>query len=344
MRAGPKTPRLRGATRIGRLIVPLVVALCFAPGTWVRSPLPGPYARQTLHAVPLPEDVRAIGSTRLAGAWELRSQSPDFHGYSALAALADGSLLALSDRGRLLRFGPPDLPRRSFEIGPFSASEGGDKHLADIEAMTIDPQSGRLWTAYEGSNVIERRDRGGVERAQPAAMRNWPGNTGPEAMVRLTDGRFIVLSESPGAWFGRSTPGLLFPGDPIDGVQPLRFRFMPPDGFRPVDIAQVPDGRVLILVRRVEWGLPPGFATRLVLADPKRIAAGMAWRGEVVADIAAPAPTENFEGLAVVPRQRGGVALWLISDDNQSAFQRTLLLKLLWRPNEKARETSRAPT
>ena len=55
-------------------------------------------------------------------------------------------------------------------------------------------------------------------------------------------------------------------------------------------------------------------------------------------------PTENFEGLAVVPGQRGGVVLWLISDDNQSAFQRTLLLKLLWRPNEKARETIRAPS
>ena len=36
--------------------------------------------------------------------------------------------------------------------------------------------------------------------------------------------------------------------------------------------------------------------------------------------------------------------LWLISDDNTSHFQRTLLLKLLWRPNEKARGVSRAPS
>jgi hypothetical protein len=175
-------------------------------------------------------------------------------------------------------------------------------------------------------------------------MRDWPANTGPEAMVRLSDGRFIVLSESPGTWFGRSTPGLLFPGDPIDGARPLRFQFNPPDGFRPVDMAQLPDGRVLILVRRVEWGLPPSFAARLVVADPKQIAAGKAWRGELVVEITAPMPAENFEGLAVMPGQRGQVVVWLISDDNQSSFQRTLLLKLLWRPNEKARETSRAPS
>jgi hypothetical protein len=330
---------------MGRLIVLLIVALGLAPGTWLRSPWPVPPERPMLRAIPLLQEARTIGAARLAGVWELRSPSPDFHGYSALAALADGSLLALSDRGRVLRFGPPDLSRRSFRIGPFSAREGGDKHLADIEAMTLDPRSGRLWIAYEGSNVIERRDRdGAIERTRPMAMRNWPANTGPEAMVRLTDGRFIVLSESPGTWFGRSTPGLLFPGDPIDGVEPLRFRFLPPEGFRPVDIAQIPDGRVLILVRRVEWGLPPGFAGQLVLADPKLIGAGKAWRGQVVAEITNPVPTENFEGLAVVPRERGGVVLWLISDDNQSAFQRTLLLKLLWRPNEKARETSRAPS
>jgi hypothetical protein len=330
---------------MGRLILLLIVALGLAPGTWVRSPRPVYDERQILLAIPQPHGARASGPMRLAGAWELRSPSSDFHGYSALAVLADGSLLALSDRGRMLRFGPPDGPRLAIRIGPFSAREGGAKRLADIEAMTFDRSSGRLWIAYEGSNLIERRGReGAVERAWPAAMRNWAVNTGPEAMVRLADGRFIVLSESRDVWFGRSTPGLLFPGDPVDGAEPLRFRFVPPDGFRPVDMAQIPDGQVLILVRRVEWGLPPGFAIQLVLADPKHIEAGEAWRGRIVAEIAEPWPADNYEALAVAPGRRGEVVLWLLSDDNESLFQRTLLLKLLWRPNEKARGVSRAPS
>ena len=56
---------------------------------------------------------------------------------------------------------------------------------------------------------------------------------------------------------------------------------------------------------------------------------------------------DNYEGLAVAPGPDGALVLWLISDDNKATFQRTLLLKLLWRPsdsNEKARELPRAPS
>ena len=35
--------------------------------------------------------------------------------------------------------------------------------------------------------------------------------------------------------------------------------------------------------------------------------------------------TDNFEGIALQRRDGGGIRLWLISDDNFSASQRTLL-------------------
>ena len=48
-----------------------------------------------------------------------------------------------------------------------------------------------------------------------------------------------------------------------------------------------------------------------------------------VAWLSRPLPSDNYEGLAIVPEaQSDRVALWLISDDNSSAFQRTLLLRL----------------
>jgi hypothetical protein len=105
----------------------------------------------------------------------------------------------------------------------------------------------------------------------------------------------------------------------------------------------LPDGRALILLRKVLWGIPPHFAGKLMLADPATIRAGKAWRAEPLADLASPLPSDNFEGLAVAPAGDGGTTLWLISDDNDSIAQRTLLLRLRWPANAKARGNLRAP-
>jgi hypothetical protein len=47
-------------------------------------------------------------------------------------------------------------------------------------------------------------------------------------------------------------------------------------------------------------------------------------------DLARPATVDNFEGLAAVPRADGGFRFYLLSDDNASATQRTLLLAFDW--------------
>lgn len=326
-----------------RAVLLLILVIGLAPGTWWRSPSAPADTRQVLQVLPLAGEGASRGPVRLLGAWELRSPNDDFHGYSALAAMADNTLLAVSDSGRMMRFAPPGESGRRVELGAVAPGEKNDKRLADVEAIARDGPSGRLWVAYEGSNAIERHEPDGtVIRAQPPAMRRWASNAGPEAMARLTDGRFIVLSEGRVAWIGAATRGLLFPGDPVEGARPAEFRFAPPDGYRPVDIGPLPDGRVLVLLRSVEWGWPPSFGTRVVLADPAQIRAGETWRGQTVFEIAEPSLSENYEGLAIVPGKGGDAVVWLISDDNRSAFQRTLLLKLSWQSNEKARGASRA--
>jgi hypothetical protein len=47
-------------------------------------------------------------------------------------------------------------------------------------------------------------------------------------------------------------------------------------------------------------------------------------------ELARPATVDNFEGLAAVPRANGGFRFYLLSDDNASASQRTLLLAFDW--------------
>ena len=264
----------------------------------------------------------------------MESDYPAFGAYSALVALDDRRLLAASDTGRMLVFSPPGAPPSRPNMGLFAGRFEPNKYLVDIEASTRDPATGRIWIAYEGRNAIERFDEGFANpvRVRPPAMRDWPSNTGPEGMLRLSDGRFIVLSEARSRFFGGDFAALLFPSDPVEGAVPIRFELSTADGFRPVDMAQAPGGKILILLRRFGW-FPPGFENRILLADPEEIREGGVWSGRQIAAIARPTPTENYEGIATEPLSGGAVRIWLISDDNRSALQRTQLMALRWEPS-----------
>jgi hypothetical protein len=163
-------------------------------------------------------------------------------------------------------------------------------------------------------------------------MRGWPSNGGPESLLRLADGRFLVLSEDPVPTDGHASMGLLFPSDPVSEAKAATFAFTPPSGLYPSDMTQLPDGRVLILARGVSL-LPPHFTASVLLADPAAIRPGKAWPWRLVARIDGRAvPYENYEGIAVSGGADGGpLTIWLICDDNQSVLlQRSLLVKLRW--------------
>jgi len=321
-----------------RLALTVLLALSLAPGLWWRSVPDWGVGNglQSLSLTPLAAHAPRSWPTglRLVGAWRLTSANNRFGGYSALLATDGGTLTAVSDIGKSLRFRRPDLqgavPPRLETIGPRKLPPGAPFDN-DIEAATWDPRTGLRWYAYEGSNRIRRFAPGAIAgvTAAPAAMRDWPSNGGPEAMVRLADGRFIVLEENP-PWLSEGgRTGLLFPSDPVAGANPLEFTFRPPSGYHPSDIAALPDGRAVILLRALDPPFPPFFKGMLLVADPADIAAGKDWPWRKLADLEAPLPIDNYEGLATVP-DRNGVTLWLISDDNFARIQRTLLLELHW--------------
>src|SRR3546814_6810451 len=80
-------------------------------------------------------------------------------------------------------------------------------------------------------------------------------------MVRLADGRTIVLSEGADD-DPRGREALLYVGDPAEpGPEPIRFLY-DSDGRGPVsDAAPLPDGRILLVHRRL--GFDPVFTTIL---------------------------------------------------------------------------------
>jgi len=317
-------------SRKGRLLALGLVCLLLAPGTWWREPVRGPDLRNILSHRQL--DVRQPrdwpASLRLVGMWQLESPNTEFGGYSALLALPDRRLVAYSDRGGVLTFTPPGEGQGEPEFQQIPVTKAVAYNL-DFESATRDPATGLRWIGIENVNAIVRLSADGEPQdvRQPPEMQDWPRNSGAEAMLRLPDGRFIVLGEREGISSLTAGPALLFAGDPVDGAEAIRFRFVPPQGFLPTDLAGLPDGRVLILLRGLGFGVPP-FRAKLVVADPSRIRAGEAWPWTPFSELSPPLPRDNYEGMAIVPTPDGGADLWIISDDNKASLQRTLLIRL----------------
>lgn len=318
-----------------RWLLILLVIAGLTPLTWVRSPPPIRDDNQRISVRQIDAAGAVTGDMTLDAAWHLRSTNRYFGSYSALVLLDDGQFLAASDRGRILQFAiPVDDGPQSARIGGFAGRDPFKKQLTDLEALVRDSETGRFWAGFEGTNTIERleKDFRFSVKVRPKEMQGWSSNSGPEAMTRLGDGRFLVISEGTESWGDTGFPALIFPGDPVLGADPLAFRFEPPSGFRPVDMTVLPDGRVLVLVRQFRLGIPPTFHVKLVLADPAEIAEEESWSGETVATITDPRLADNYEGVAVAKNVDGSLAVWLISDDNNATLQRTLLVKLRWNP------------
>jgi hypothetical protein len=320
----------------------LILLLAVLPVSFLREAPPhrDNADRIAVTALPVPSaDVVKphLGPFRLEGVWQLSSDNAMFGSYSTLQRLNDGRFLTISDRGYAMRFAPPGHSRSPAHMTDLIAGTQRLKYNRDAESSAYDPASGRIWIGWEGTNAISRMapDLRFEAAARPAAMRRWDSNGGAETMLRLPDGRFIVVAEGFAGWFERREHrALLFPGDPTGSGRPQSFRLSGPAEFSPTDIAQLPDGRVLILMRRAVWPFPLRFAGRIVLADPADIRPGRVWAVRTVAYLSSSLPVDNFEGVVAEPLPGGRVAVWLISDDNIAVTQRTLLWKMTVDPKD----------
>nr|WP_221364171.1 esterase-like activity of phytase family protein [Sphingomonas jinjuensis] len=269
---------------------------------------------------------RRVGALTFLGGLALNSPDKAFGGFSALHT--DGRRFTLlSDGGSIVRFTlTPDwrIVAPDFAHVPGGPRNGQQRSDRDSESLVTDGR--HVWVGFESVNEIWRYDAGftRTERyVQPSPMRRWRRNGGPETMIRLRDGRFIVISEDPPK-NESLREGLVFPGDPVRGAQPFAFRFVPPDGYNPSDGCELPDGRLLILLRN--WQFPLRFASRLMIVDPATIRPGAIVTGRTIATLAAPLIHDNFEGVAAI-REGGATVIWIVADDNQLILERSLLLK-----------------
>jgi hypothetical protein len=268
---------------------------------------------------------RRLGALTFIEGWSLRSNHPYFGGLSAMH-VERRHVLALSDGGITSRF---DLPRRAgpvaIRLEDLPGLTARRKTLRDSEAMAV--HGDRFWVAFERGNAVIRYALAGWRReaaARPAEMRQWPLNAGSEGMVRLRDGRFLILSEGKRLPNG-ATEALLFDGDPaVQGTKAVRLGYRPPEGFRITDAAQLPDGRLLFLNRRIS--LLNGIQAKLTVLERPELKAGAVLSGRELAHFQPPVTTDNYEALSVA-EENGRTIIWIASDDNFMGFQRTLMLK-----------------
>lgn len=278
--------------------------------------------------------IRPGAGVALSGAWRILGRNRDFGSYSALARLPDGRLLAVSDKNGVLLFDVPGsrTPLRARIRPLWGVDTRVETVEPDCEAIALDPATGDIWTAYEGNDRFWVFSADFFKRRPVAApvLAQYPDNSGPEAMTRLASGRFIALIEKRISLFTRSRhPGLLWKGTPVAGEEPLHFTAEMPEGFRPTDATPLPDGRMLVLGRKVTL---LGFRSVVGVADPRDLREGGTLAVTPIAEIADHRITDNYEGMTTRANADGSTTIWLISDSNVSSWlQRSMLLQLEWR-------------
>lgn len=315
--------------RLQGLLALLLLAGCApqAPDRLPKAPLPHtPAIAITAEpAGPAPGTAMAPGWT-FAGGYKLTSpETSRLHGLSDIKVWPDGRLLAVGDQGDLLEarltfdsrgwlagMGGASLKPVLGEDGQPITSKGGREY--DAEGIAEFPDGSRLISLEQHDRVYVYPKGQATPRLAPMPDRPMTFNKGMEALAVWPAGgadAYLVGVEGTGEVFlCRLSAACAY-----DGLVPL-------EGLELTALAPLPDGGVAYLLR----GYNPLSGNRIIVR-----VVGKDGRELDRLQIARPQVVDNFEGLAAVKRG-SSVRFYLISDDNFSSTQQTLLFAIDWTP------------
>jgi hypothetical protein len=289
------------------------------------------------HFDPAAPDKARFGKLEFRGGLELAAEHPAFGGWSALRLDAAGTrLLAVSDAGvwmtarldyqggRLAGLSDVTLAAMRGSAGETLSRIG----RADVESLAVDGTA--CFVGIERVQEIRRYDCSGapfaargIPQPVPPALKKMPRNAGFEALVAvprgLPNGGSLIGITETGPAEGEDALGFIIQGSRFS---PFRVRLS--DDFSVTDAA-IAGSDLLILERH--YSLWRGVAMRLRRVPLQAIQPGAVIDGEALVTAGRGYQIDNMEGLAVHTTATGETMLTLISDDNFSFLQRTLILQ-----------------
>jgi hypothetical protein len=285
-----------------------------------------------------PSQIR-FGPLEFRGGLELTSPYKEFGGFSALRMAADGAhFVSLSDRGywltgRILYENGRPVGIDDAEMAPELGPDG--RPLAargwwDTESLA--DQDGVFYVGIERVNRIVRFDfaKFGVRArasvvATPPGIATLPNNKGLEALAVAPRGTKLA-----GTLIAFSERGLDAAGNLkaflIGGPTPGEFAVKRRDDFDISDCTVLPGGDILLLERRFSL-LRGGIAMRLRRLSIADIKPGALVDGPALFEADMGYNIDNMEGISTHRTAAGDLILTMISDDNFSFLQRTIMLQ-----------------
>jgi hypothetical protein len=188
-----------------------------------------------------------------------------------------------------------------------------------------------VYIGLERANEILRYDFSkGFTRSRgetipvPPALRKLPRNKGLEGLVMVPKGLPLA-----GTLIAFSERGLDANGDLIafliGGKTPGQFAVRRTNNFDISDAMLLPSGELLVLERKFSWIAGVGIRIRRI--PLKSVAPGAVVDGPSLFDADLGHEIDNMEGIDAHVTPEGDTVLTMISDDNFSMLQRTLLLQ-----------------
>ena len=283
-----------------------------------------------------------FGALTYLGGLELISPDRNVGGLSGLLSLDDGrQILAVTDNGIWFTATVDQTPdgkpvgisnARYAEMLDKSGRALRNGRGSDTEALTIDGDT--VLVSAERINTIYRfpwplktgKEHLIGELALPSEVRNLRGTKGMEALALAPSGSpiagtLIAIAER-GKTGDDDLPGFLINGNKVEHFTVLRS-----DRYDATDAAFLPDGTLLLLERRFNLRDLVGMRLRRFAADSIR--PGATLKGDVLMEADYGNQIDNMEGLGIHRDARGRTILTLISDNNRSILQRTLLLRFV---------------
>ncbi|WP_439470223.1 esterase-like activity of phytase family protein [Brevundimonas sp.] len=263
-------------------------------------------------------------SVRFAGGVEIvLDEASPLHSLSDFKLTGDGGgFISVTDAGDLVRgrlvlssrdrlTGVADLQYRRLTL--LDGAPITEKVDGDAEGLLISTD-GELYISFERRHRIWNYGAPDAPHARPTPVRHpdveFPLNDGMEGISTGQAGGWRVTGENGGVWDCR--PAACVVVTPVPAVPATDA------DFRTTGLDRDPSGPGYYVLQRL-------FREPADVRAQVRHMAMDGTLGPVLVELKFPGTTDNFEGLAAVAHN-GGARLYILSDDNASKKQRTLLL------------------